>query len=265
MDPSTFPPALGIAGAWGAAFFTVAVISITASLGYALGRRAQNSGRDSDSPVGSMVGATLGLLAFMLAFTFGMAASRHDARRRLVLEEANAIGTAHLRASLLPDASAVEVRRLLTDYVDGRLEVANDLDKLNDALVRNDEIQAQLWEIGRTAAISQPTAHGVALFLEALNEVFDLHTERLAVGARDRIPSAIWAALYLLTGLSMLVVGYHAGLLGSARLVPVVMLVLAFSSVVLLISDLDRPREGFLQVGQQPLVDLQLVLHAGSN
>jgi len=54
-----------------------------------------------------MIAAILGLLAFRLAFTFGVAASRFDTRRELVLDEANAIGTTFLRAALLPTASAL--------------------------------------------------------------------------------------------------------------------------------------------------------------
>ena len=34
------------------------------------------------------------------------------------------------------------------------------------------------------------------------------------------------------------------------------MLVLAFSAVLTLLVDLDRPRDGFLQVNQQPLITL---------
>jgi hypothetical protein len=63
----------------------------------------------------------LGLLAFLLAFTFGMAASRFELRRELVLDEANAIGTAYLRAALVPEPHRTEIRTFLRDYVDSRL------------------------------------------------------------------------------------------------------------------------------------------------
>ena len=60
-------------------------------------------GQQQDSQIGTLVGALLALLGFLMAFTFGMAGSRFDARKQLLLDEANSIGTAHLRAGLLPE------------------------------------------------------------------------------------------------------------------------------------------------------------------
>jgi hypothetical protein len=76
-----------------------AVEAGTALAGIALRRKKE---KESDAPLRSLVAAVLGLLAFVLAFTFGMTASRFDTHRQLVLQEANAIGTTYLRASLLP-------------------------------------------------------------------------------------------------------------------------------------------------------------------
>jgi hypothetical protein len=56
-----------------------------------------------EAPIGSIVGALLGLLAFILTFTFGMASSRFDSRRQLLLDEVNAIGTSALRAQMLTE------------------------------------------------------------------------------------------------------------------------------------------------------------------
>jgi len=54
-------------------------------------------------PATAIMGSTLGLLAFMLAFTFGMAGTRFDARKQLVLDEASAVLQAYQRAQLLPE------------------------------------------------------------------------------------------------------------------------------------------------------------------
>ena len=66
--------------------------------------------------MGAVVGATLGLLAFLLAFTFGMAASRYDTRKQLVLQEANAIGTTYLRAEFLQEPQRSDIRNVLREY-----------------------------------------------------------------------------------------------------------------------------------------------------
>jgi len=66
----------------------------------------------------------LGLLALVLSFTFAMALTRFEERRDGVLIEANAIGTASLRAGLLPAPHGVESVKLFRDYVQVRLDLA---------------------------------------------------------------------------------------------------------------------------------------------
>ncbi|MGB7912672.1 MAG: hypothetical protein WCF59_10655, partial [Desulfobaccales bacterium] len=69
--------------------------------GFLLGRRSQETiGDHSLAQIYTIQGATLGLLALLLGFTFSMAVSRYDARKQVVLEESNAIGTTFLRAQL---------------------------------------------------------------------------------------------------------------------------------------------------------------------
>src|SRR5476651_1818526 len=131
---------------WGLFAATVFLVGLSIEAGYRLGQyRRRSSEEEKEAPVGAIVGATLGLLGFILAFTFGMAASRFDARRQIVVEEANAIGTTYLRAGLLPDGRAVKVRKLLTEYVDARLEAvqSGDIDK---AQRRSDELHGELWK-----------------------------------------------------------------------------------------------------------------------
>ena len=111
------------------AFFALATTFAMLALdgGYRLGRwRHARVAEEKDAPVGAMVGAVLALLAFMLAFTFGLAASRFDARRQVALEESNAIGTTYLRTSLLPEPQRSETAKLLREYVDVRLRAVQE-------------------------------------------------------------------------------------------------------------------------------------------
>jgi hypothetical protein len=99
---------------WGFFVLAIALALVALEFGYRLGKwRHAHALDEKDAPIGAMVGAILGLLAFMLAFTFSLAASRFDARRTTVLEEANAIGTTSLRARLLPEPQRSEVAQLL--------------------------------------------------------------------------------------------------------------------------------------------------------
>lgn len=107
---------------WGLFIAILGVVLISVECGYRLGKfRLSRREQEKEAPVGTMVGATLGLLAFILAFTFGLASSRVDNRRQLLLDEANALGTTYLRAGMLPEWGE-EVRRLLRDYKGHRLD-----------------------------------------------------------------------------------------------------------------------------------------------
>lgn len=96
----------------------------------------------------------------------------------------------------------------------------------------------------------------VGSYISSLNEVIDLHAQRLALGVRNRIPSPIWAALNFMAVLGTAAMGYHAGLAGSGWSLAIVALVLALSAVMALIADLDRPQAGLLRVSQQTMIDL---------
>jgi hypothetical protein len=208
-----------------------------------------------------MVGAVLGLLAFMLAFTFGLAASRFDARRQVVLEEANAIGTTYLRTRLLPEPERSETAKLLREYVDVRVGGAQ-INNLAEAVSRSEELHEQLWSRATAAAAKNPGSIMTGLFIQSLNEVIDLHAKRMLVALRNRIPLAIWLTLFGLGLLGMVSTGYQAGLSATRRSPEMAVLVLAFAGVLFLIVDLDRAHEGLMRVSQQAMLDLQRTMQA---
>ena len=241
---------------WGLFMAILVLVLLSVEGGYRLGRyRRSRTEQEKEAPVGAMVGATLGLLAFILAFTFGLAAARYDTRRQAVLDEANAIGTTYLRAGMLPDRRA-EVRALLRDYVDVRLQAVESGD-LTEGIRRSEQLQDQMWAQAVALGEKNPTSIVVGLFVQSLNEVIDLHAKRVTAGLRNRIPGTIWLALLTIAGLSLAAMGYHAGLVGTTRSLAVIVVALTFSAVIALIADLDRPQEGTLTVSQQALIDVQ--------
>jgi hypothetical protein len=212
-------------------------------------------GGEREPLLGAMVGASLGLLGFMLAITFGMAAERYDKRRYVLVEEVNAIGTAYLRADVLTEPHRKEVRDLLREYVDVRLEAVR-TGNLAPAVARSDELHQLLWARAMAAAAEHPTVM-TGLFVQSLNAVIDAHTTRLTAGARSRIPDIIWTVLLAVTMLTMAGVGFYAGVIGAGRSIARVFLALTFAAVIALIADLDRPLQGFVRVSQQPMINLR--------
>ncbi len=241
---------------------TIVLALAAIEIGRWIGRRRKASGGEDDGPVGASVGATLGLLAFTLAFTFGMAASRFDTRKEMVVQDANAIGTTYLRASLLAEPTASEIRKLLREYVDVRLDAAARPGGVAAALERCEQLQGQIWSAtSALVARQQPDLGSSFLFVNALNEMIDVHSMRVAA-MRNRIPGTIWFFLFLTAALGMISMGYQSGLTGSRRSVAIVSLAVAFSGVIMLIADLDRPQSGFVRVSQQSMADLQRSMQA---
>lgn len=218
--------------------------------------------REPDAPLGSVVGALLGLLAFILAFTFGMTASRFDARRQLVLDEANALGTTYLRAGLLPQTQGLEIRKQLREYVGIRLQIT--VEYIEETLKKSEDIQGRVWSQAKSLVQEDMDSEIRSLFIVSLNELIDLHQSRKTVALQYRIPGTVWLAVYLLSMLSMLAVGYQVGMSGMRRLRGTPILAASFSLVILLIADIDRPGEGLMRVSQQPIADVQQMMLSDS-
>ena len=248
---------------WGVFIVILLIVLLSVEFGYRLGKyRRSHHEMEKEAPLGTMVGATLGLLAFILAFTFGLAASRFDNRRQLLLDEANAIGTTYLRAGMLPERGQ-QVRDLLRDYVAARLEAVQP-GKLAQEIRRSEDIQQKVWTEAETVGNHNPNSIIVGLFVQSLNQMIDVHAARLQAGLRSRIPSAIWLGLLTVAVLSLAAMGYLEGLAGTRRSLAVFAVAVAFSVVIELIADLDRPQEGVLRVSQQALLDVQRSMNTSS-
>lgn len=244
-------------------FVAVCVVTgIALEGGYRLGKwRHIRNDEEKPTPVGAMVGSVVALFAFLLAFTFGMAASRYEARRQAVLDEANAIGTTYLRTRLLRDEEQRNVSaKLLREYVDIRLRGIRE-DKVEEALSRSEGIHERLWDEAVKAA-ENDRGPITGLYVQSLNEMIDLHAKRIQAGLRSRIPSIIWLGLFALAILSMASVGYQSGISATRRSPQMFVIVLTFAGVMFLIADLDRAQEGFLTVNQEATIDLQKRMNA---
>lgn len=239
-------------------FLTATALSLLAvEAGYRLGRwRHARVAGEKEEPVNAMVASILGLLAIMLAFAFSLAASRFDARRDAVLEESNRIGTAYLRARLLPQPQRAEAMQLLQEYVRVRVESV-EAGTINEGITRSEGIHERLWEIAMLVAEKDPSSVMSGLFIQSLNDVIDQHNTRIMVGLRSRIPATIWISIFGLTLIGMISLGYQAGLSVTSRSPAMLFTAVATASVLFLIVDLDRAHEGLLKVSQQAMIDLQ--------
>jgi hypothetical protein len=238
------------------------LILASCEIGYQFGKRARTTqDKEAPSSIGAIVGGLLGMLGFVLAFTFSMAASQFEIRKQNVLDEANTIGTAYLRADLIGKQYGTEVKRLLREYVDVRLQAASGRD-LNAALAKSEEIHNLLWVQVSSAAIASPNTN-TSLMIQSINDVIDMHQKRLTGALRNRIPDSVWVAMIAITVLTMATMGMLIGFTGKRRQTAVIAVSLAFAVLVTLVVDLDSPQRGLIIVGQQSMIDLKNSLDHG--
>ncbi len=225
-------------------------------VGFRVGRWWQEHTPDEkEGSTGLMVGSLLATLGFLLAVTMGMASGRFDDRRSLVLAEANAIGTTYLRAGYLPDPQGSEIRNLLRAYVPLRINVP-ELAQVQANNVRSVAIQNEIWTRTQSLAKAHPDWDVVGLFIGSVNDMIDIQNSRAVAGIYSRVPDMVLWELIGGGALTLLMVGYNAGLTRKRSLVGAVILVIVMSAVITLVVDLDRPRDGFVTVNQQALIDL---------
>ena len=254
LDPI---PILGVFGAF-------AVLSlIVYELGYRIGRWWQSrTPEEVEGPTGMIVGSLLALMAFLLAISMGMASERFDTRRGLVLEEANSIGTTYLRAGYLPEPASSRTQELLREYVP--LRIVRDVGAVSADIARSAEINVELWSIAEDLARETPDSIMLGLYVDALNDTIDVSESRVIAGIYARVPETVLALLFVGSVLTLGMVGFGAGLTRRRSPLTAIVLIVVLGAVLTLVVDLDRPQDGFLDVSQQPLLDLQRQVDPGA-
>lgn len=233
--------------------------SITLGYRYAVYRKKKYEGKDETS-LGPVVSGLMGLLAFILAFTFGLSNNRFNDRKDLMLQEVSAIETAYYRTSLLPAENGVKLRKELREYVAVRLKLYENNKSSADIIRQSEGLKRKIWaEIMALSDVSLKNPVMFSLMLGSVNDMFNLHTKRVTVGTIYHLPAVLWIALYLLVIFTMVGVGYTVGQGQRTNKVMVLVFALGFSSIILLINDLDhggRNNAGFIRVNPKPMIDL---------
>lgn len=245
---------------------TLLLMVVFIEVGFRLGQRALHQAKKAQtSQVRAIMGAGLGLLAFMLAFTFSTAQSHFEVRVQSVAEEARIARNAFMQADLLAEPERTQAKQLLKDYIDLRSKMRNpgNLDvsqALSELISFSEQIQRKLWTLAVNASKQDTQDRSDEkpndMFMASVLALIDVHFTRVHSAIMNRIPLTIWITLYLMAVLSMIIMGYQAGLTEKRSPVATVTLAVAFSAVILLITDLDRPVMRFFQVNKQLLVDL---------
>jgi hypothetical protein len=242
---------------WAVYVGLVVLMLLAAEVGFRVGVWMQDrSDKPGDSKMtGAVVAGMLGLMAFMMAFTIGIVINQQGDRKAMVVEEANAIGTAWLRAGLSEEPDLSAVRPLLREYTEIRIAAADDPSLLGATTMRSEEIHNELWAIMEENVRRGYESDIMGLAISSVNDVIDVHSSRLFV-ANLRLPRILGILLILATGFSFMLGGVASSSDRKRDTAAMIIFALVFAAVLIVIVDLDRPQEGLLTVPQTAMIDL---------
>ena len=211
-----------------------------------------------------MRSAVLALLGLLLGFSFAIPGARHEARRELLVEEANSIVTTARRAQLLPEPHAANVVQL-REYVPLRIEAHREAqfsDQFATTRKRSAELQDRMWGEAVAAAAERPSPI-TASFIASLNETIDLEAARIAA-KRNHVPGAVWLLLLCVTGCGLWLVSYQAGTSGRHSILERFVFPILIAIVIAIITDIDTPRAGLISLDERPLLEINETLSRAS-
>lgn len=208
-----------------------------------------------------LLSAMLGLLALLLGFTFSLALNRYEARRDLVVQEANAIGTTWLRAQLLEEPDRTRISSLLRAYLDTRLAWSEVAAEAGDG-AQAAALRRQLWSVTGHAVRSDPNPQLSRGLMDALNQSFDMASARSAARSAH-VPSRVLDVLLIYAVISAAMLGYTSATKGKPHRVATAMVLILLTLALTMILDIDKPRGGAIQVSQAPLEELSRSWPAG--
>lgn len=231
----------------------VGLISVH-EIGFWLGSLTGSADEPFDRQVVLVRTSTAALVAFLIGFAFSGAASRFIDRQDLIVKEANALGTAYLRADVIAEPQRGELKAALKEYTADRVKLlsSEERDQIEPLLAKVNGLHERMWRSAIEA--TQDHAPLMGMVLPPINEIIDLHSIHLAM-ARRHLPVSIMAVLLGAVAISVGMIGFGNGR-GGRRFT----LINSVYGVVLVVAlwmtiDLDYPGIGLIRVSNLPVVE----------
>jgi hypothetical protein len=236
--------------AWIVALLLAVIMLITWVNAWWLGSR--RSGREPNATT-KVHDAVLALLGLLLAFTFSMSLVKHEQRRQMAISDSNAIGDFYTCASLVGAPISNDMQRVLREYVQHRLSLANET--TDEQTLRSANVEVQRMHSQMESLVKRAVDNGTPVtvpLVNTLNALTSAHAARMAA-VRDRLPASIVVLLALAATLSTALVGWQQGLSGERSPGATCCFVLLVCMVVWVTLDLNQPQRGWITISQEPL------------
>ena len=236
---------------WFAALIFVIVLTIALETGFRVGLKRRVTWKDADSGGGRVVMTSMfAIMGLVLAFTYASGISRYDARKNAATVEANALGTAFLRADLVAEPGRTELKTVLLDYARSRIFELGKIKTTEDrraVLTNTLEKQEKIWPVTRQIIEQGKPGPIEASLVSAINEVMNAHTIRV-MSLLDKLPKVVMWMLLFIAAASLSVAGYNAGIQGRMSRWRMSAFALVLTGLMLVILDFDRPNDGTVVV-----------------
>ena len=243
---------------WQLALVLAGIVFGATVVGLVAGRSLSRHAETLREPLGIVQGALLTLVGLVLAFGLAMAVGRYDSRRTAVVNDANTIGTAYLRAQTLHEPVRGQSLPLYVQYTDASIRLSNAVPGSADAksaIAEESALQRRLWGLAGTALADQPAQSAPRLYVESLNEMIDMQTTRVSA-LNNRVPRAILLVEVIGAAVALGLMALYLAALSRG----VVTILLAAGLITLLLYvtfDLDRPARGLIEIPDAALVALR--------
>ena len=224
------------------------------AIGFWLGSLTRSTDEPFDRQIALVRTSTAALVAFLIGFAFSGAASRFIERLDIIVKEANALGTAYLRADAIAEPQRGELKAALREYTADRVQLLSGerRDQIEPLLAKVSVLHQRMWRPAIKA--TQDNAPLMAVVLPPINEVIDLHSMHLAL-ARRHLPLPLMAALLGTAAIGIGMLGFGNGRAGRrfSLLDSVYGAVLAVALWMTI--DLDYPGIGSIGVSNRSVVE----------
>ena len=197
--------------------------------------------------IGPLEGALLGLLSLLLSFTFGLSSSRYDARRTLVVQEANDISSVISNTDLYADTIKKQFKKDLQEYVETRIAYyeADDDAIINKTLLNAGKISGRIWNRVTTLSKNYPDFVRDNQMIPAVSKMTDIVVSRDA-SRLGTVPNLVVYLLIILTVLGSFIIGYSKEERKNDWIILSLYSVMTIMTIYTIL-DLDRPRRGIIQ------------------
>jgi hypothetical protein len=222
--------------------------------------------KDEGEPKGginSLLAAVYALFGFILAFTFGMSGNRYESVKGIMVNEANNISTAVLRADLYPDSIRQAFREDFKQYLEARIDFFNitslaDTTKLFKAKDDAAKISVTIWDRAVQQSKQPNMLIPSSLMMPALNNMIDITTTREAM-LKARVPDPIVYMLFILALAASFIAGFTSTNIRRKDWLIIAGFALLTSMIIYITLDLGRPMRGMIRAdkGQEAMIELR--------